>query len=62
MMRYMDIFFNDNISTKEQVSDISGRGVGMAAVKGELERLNGKVKITSQKNIGTTFEFMIPIT
>jgi two-component system chemotaxis sensor kinase CheA len=52
--------FKDSFSTKEDVSDLSGRGVGMSAVKYELDQLNGKVNITSQKDIGTTLEFVIP--
>ena len=55
------IIFNDNFSTKTTVSDVSGRGMGMSAVKNELEKLNGIIHITSQKDIGTTFEFIIPV-
>lgn len=55
------IIFNDNFSTKTTVSEISGRGVGMSAVKNELDKLNGVIEITSQKDIGTTFEFIIPL-
>ncbi len=55
------MIFNDNFTTKEQISDISGRGIGMCAVKNELEKLNGVVKIISQKDIGTTFEFVVPL-
>ena len=36
-------------------------GVGMSAVKHEIDELNGEIKITSQKNIGTTFEFIVPL-
>jgi len=53
--------FDDNFTTKEKVSDISGRGVGMGAVKAHLEELDGKVNITSTKDIGTTFEFIVPL-
>jgi two-component system chemotaxis sensor kinase CheA len=52
--------FNDNFTTKDKVSEISGRGVGMSAVKGELEKLNGTYKINTQKDIGTTFIFRLP--
>jgi len=55
---YMYIF-KDNLSTKDEVTQISGRGVGMSAVKAELEKLNGTVKIQSELNIGTTFVFNI---
>ena len=51
--------FQDNLSTKDEVTDTSGRGVGMSAVKAELEKLNGTIKIQSELNIGTTFVFEI---
>ncbi|MDD2698208.1 MAG: cache domain-containing protein [Arcobacteraceae bacterium] len=56
-----DLIFNDNFTTKESVSDISGRGIGMSAVKNELEKLNGVVKVVSQEDNGTTFSFVIPL-
>ncbi|MBF0264917.1 MAG: hypothetical protein HQL46_06555 [Gammaproteobacteria bacterium] len=56
-----NLIFHDQFSTKEEANQISGRGVGMASVKKELEQLNGQVNIKSQKNIGTTIEFIIPI-
>jgi ABC-type nitrate/sulfonate/bicarbonate transport system substrate-binding protein/signal transduction histidine kinase len=48
-----------NLSTKESVSEISGRGVGMSAVKIELERIGGEVEINSTKDVGTTITFTI---
>ncbi|WP_129082868.1 ATP-binding protein [Halarcobacter anaerophilus] len=56
----LELIFKDKISTSDEVSSISGRGIGMSAVKDELEKLNGNVNITTQKDIGTTFEFIIP--
>jgi len=55
------LIFNDNFTTKESVSDISGRGIGMSAVKNELDKLDGVVKVVSQEDIGTTFSFVIPL-
>jgi len=55
------LIFNDRFSTKEEVTQISGRGVGMAVVKDEVEKLNGIIKINSQLNVGTTIEFVIPL-
>ncbi len=57
---YQYIFY-DNITTKEVLSEISGRGVGMSAVKHEVDKLNGVINITSQKDIGTTFEIIVPL-
>ena len=56
-----NFIFNDNFTTKDKVSDISGRGVGMSAVKVELDKLNGVVEIKSNLNTGTTFVFNIPL-
>ena len=55
--------FNDNFSTKsiDELSDISGRGVGMSAVKNELELLNATYSIETEKDKGTTFKFTIPL-
>ena len=53
--------FNDSFTTKETISEISGRGVGMSAVKNEVDKLNGVININSQKDIGTTFEIMVPL-
>jgi len=56
-----NLIFEDNFSTSQSISNISGRGVGLAAVKNDIEKLNGNIEIKSQKNIGTTFIFTIPI-
>ena len=56
-----NFIFTDNFSTKDEVSNVSGRGVGMSVVKQECEKLGGKILITSQQNVGTTFEFVIPL-
>ena len=54
------LLFNDKISTKETVSDISGRGIGMAALKREVELLNGTIGVRSAPQKGTRFEITIP--
>jgi two-component system chemotaxis sensor kinase CheA len=60
-MQIYSLIFSDGFSTKEEISEISGRGVGMAAVKFECDKLNGLIKINSQKDVGTTIEFIIPL-
>lgn len=55
-----DLIFNEQFSTKDEVSDISGRGVGMNAVKHELDKIGGKITINTQNGSGTTFIFTIP--
>ncbi len=48
-------------STRETVSEVSGRGVGMDVVKTSVEKLNGVINISSKINEGTRFVFKIPI-
>lgn len=49
-------------STKEEISDISGRGVGMDVVKTKITQLNGTVNIDSTRGRGTRFEIKVPLT
>jgi two-component system chemotaxis sensor kinase CheA len=49
-------------STKEQVTEFSGRGVGMDVVKKNIEKIGGTVTIESVKGQGTTIYFKIPLT
>ena len=52
--------FNNDFSTNEKVTDISGRGIGLSAVNLELQKLHGNIKVTTEENKGTTFIFSIP--
>lgn len=52
--------FDDNISTKDSVTELSGRGVGMSAVKSEVEKLGGKVLVKSQLGKGTQLNITMP--
>jgi len=58
----MALIFLPGLSTNHQVSDISGRGVGMDVVKTNLDRLGGKVEIVSTVGRGTTFRIKLPLT
>jgi two-component system chemotaxis sensor kinase CheA len=58
----MALIFLPGLSTNQQVSDISGRGVGMDVVKTNLDRLGGKVEIVSTVGRGTTFRIKLPLT
>lgn len=51
----------DSFSTKDEVTDVSGRGVGLGAVKSELQKLNGVVEVKTSIGNGTEFKFTIPI-
>ncbi|MBF0201054.1 MAG: hypothetical protein HQK66_07035 [Desulfamplus sp.] len=56
----MQLIFMSDFSTRNEVTKMSGRGMGMAAVKQELEKLNGNVKVKSRPGKGTEFLFYIP--
>ncbi|MDD4526762.1 MAG: chemotaxis protein CheA [Candidatus Margulisbacteria bacterium] len=57
-----DYIFHPGFSTKENVSDISGRGVGMDVVKNTIQKLGGGITLSSEKNKGTTFKITLPLT
>lgn len=49
-------------STAEQVSDISGRGVGLDVVRSSIEKLQGKIEIDSKVGEGSVFTILLPLT
>jgi two-component system chemotaxis sensor kinase CheA len=57
-----DLIFIPGFSTAEKVSGISGRGIGMDAVKRKIEEVNGEIKIDSVKGCGTTVTIVLPLT
>ena len=56
------LVFRAGLSTSEEVSKVSGRGVGMDAVKTTIEALGGRVELDSRPGIGTTMALYVPIT
>lgn len=56
------LIFAPGFSTKAEISDISGRGVGMDVVKTRIAQLNGTIHIDSQKGVGTTLRIKVPLT
>ena len=58
----LNLIFLPGFSTARQVSDISGRGVGMDAVRAAIERLGGRVLLHSRLGAGTTVRFLLPFT
>jgi len=56
------LIFEPGFSTAEQVTDLSGRGVGMDVVKRNITALRGSVSIASQEGIGTTVTVRLPLT
>lgn len=56
----VDALFTDGFSTRSEASDVSGRGVGLAAVRSAARALGGEVTVTSAPGGGTTFEVLLP--
>lgn len=57
-----DMLFAPGLSTSENVSELSGRGVGMDVVKRNIEDLRGSIEITSEEGKGSTFRIKLPLT
>ncbi|TNF24665.1 MAG: hybrid sensor histidine kinase/response regulator [Deltaproteobacteria bacterium] len=60
--KVLNLIFHPGFSTAEQVTNISGRGVGMDVVKSNIEKIGGEVDIQSVEGRGTTFKLKIPLT
>ena len=58
----VEALFSDGLSTRDQASDMSGRGVGMSAVRDACLQMKGEISINSIANKGTTIRFKIPTT
>ena len=60
--RATELIFTPSFSTAAEVSEISGRGVGLDVVKKNLQELKGTIDVISTLGTGTTFRIMLPIT
>ncbi|MDY6937677.1 MAG: response regulator [Cyanobacteriota bacterium] len=58
----LSLIFEPGFSTKEQVTDLSGRGVGMDVVRNNLKKVRGDIQVDTQPGVGTTFSLMVPFT
>lgn len=58
----LSLLFQPGFSTSDEISDISGRGVGLDVVKNKIESINGSVEVETQENVGTKFIIRIPLT
>ncbi len=58
----LHLIFLPGFSTKTQISDVSGRGVGMDVVKTNIQKLNGSVDIRSEPGKGSVFIISLPLT
>jgi signal transduction histidine kinase len=57
----VDALFADGMSTRDVVTETSGRGVGLGAVRSEVELAGGTISVESEKGKGTRFVFTLPI-
>lgn len=57
-----DLLFDSGFSTADQVSDLSGRGVGLDVVRNTILKIGGKISVESSENAGSTFRIEIPLT
>lgn len=58
----MNLIMAPGFSTAAEVTDISGRGVGMDVVKTNIEKMGGKIEILSDLGVGTKFRLILPLT
>lgn len=57
-----DLIFMPGLSTKKEITDVSGRGVGMDVVKTKISQLNGNIDIESELGKGTVLKIKVPLT
>jgi two-component system, chemotaxis family, sensor kinase CheA len=62
MTRAIELLFAPGFSTRDHADDISGRGVGMDAVRAKVRELGGEVLLTSELGQGTTAQIRLPLT
>lgn len=58
----LELIFQSGISTNTMITEISGRGLGMAIVREKVEKLGGNVEVESQFGRGTRFRIVLPVT
>lgn len=58
----LQLVFQSGVSTSPMITDVSGRGLGLAIVREKVERLGGTVAVETQRGRGTTFRLTVPLT
>lgn len=57
-----DLIFHAGFSTADEITDVSGRGVGMDVVRSNIEDIGGRVEVRSEPGKGSTFQITLPLT
>ncbi|MDO8863573.1 hybrid sensor histidine kinase/response regulator [Haliea sp. E1-2-M8] len=57
----LDLIFKSGLSTSPLITDLSGRGLGMAIVRDKIEQLGGSIGVSSTVKVGTRFDILVPI-
>lgn len=57
-----NLIFHPGFSTKDEISDVSGRGVGMDVVKTKISQLNGSIDVRSERDKGSVIAIKVPLT
>jgi len=60
--RAMPLIFKSGVSTSAMITEVSGRGLGLAIVREKAEKVGGSVSVETQLGIGTTFRLILPLT
>jgi two-component system chemotaxis sensor kinase CheA len=60
--RALPLIFQSGVSTNPIITDISGRGLGLAIVREKVEKLGGVISVETQPDRGTTFRLVLPLT
>lgn len=58
----VSLMFHSGMSTSPIITDLSGRGLGLAIVREKVEKLGGIVSVATQRDAGTTFRLILPLT
>ncbi len=58
----LNLIFESGFSTAAEVTEVSGRGIGMDVVRTVMDRLKGTIHVSSQKGRGTAFQLRVPLT
>jgi len=59
--KILQLIFHEDFSTKNEVTEFSGRGVGLSAVLVEVKKLNGNILVASKEGAGTSFMISLPL-